>query len=722
MQVQIVGAPDELLGEVPVAVYQGATSEHDTAFIKSLQSLVVQQLGPTFAIDEVISLEKLGLVKFPQTTSGKIRKMDLAAAVKEYRRCPSRRDSATECAGMSSGEVPMSPRDTMQARVASVWARVLGVEESELTPDASIRVMADSLTMMQARRLFKKHGLDVSVQELLEHPTIAAQVELLCGPRTPVPIQHEISKGRTGPPGAFDMIEAYGDEEVAQKLQHCATPVLSRYGLSWQVDVENVVPMYDLLANMAAVKRRTRSAMRRDAFWVRGTDSRRLRNALQQALARHEALRSIWVPTSATSVSQAIIRPSEKAMGAFISESVDSVKTPGELTTVWRGDPELDLCDAQRGPGALFKAAVFDITSEPDAAGFVYWTNHAAFDATSLSYFHETLDELLDGRPVTERTSYKLWADAYHTGQAGPQAQAGARELGRRLRGLAEYSSKSVVPQPRAPAYLEGDDSGWLDLATGTSGDRTLRTPLDGQDGMAIANEGLTRQCLLPGLRVLRERHSIPVHTILKAALALVNTDWTGSNSAFFRSLQSGRQWPFMDPGLASHLPSAADVAGPTLQASVNVVHFGRPETVGEFMQRMKADQEVANHYEHTPLGLALSQLSKADRDALMVHGLSQLFNYVPNNRVFAFARLIRIQDEMNADTGLHWDFTYLGGGNVEIFVRWDDCHLRKVELEAMLVDIEKVLTWVSDPVNWERSLDGRPRENIYRVDTLLRA
>jgi len=217
----------------------------------------------------------------------------------------------------------------------------------------------------------------------------------------------------------------------------------------------------------------------------------------------------MWYPTSANSVSQAIIRPTEKALDTFVREGLVSVVTPEELVSVWAEDPKLDLCDAQKGPGALFKAAVLDIESEPGSAGFVYWTNHAAFDATSLLYFHETLDELLEGRLVTERTSYKLWADAYHTGRNGLLAHAGARELGRRLEGLAEYSPKSAVPPPKAPGYLEGDDSGWIDLSTGKPGDRALRTPMDGQDGMVIGNRGLTQNCSLLGLKTLQEQHGI---------------------------------------------------------------------------------------------------------------------------------------------------------------------------------------------------------------------
>jgi len=140
-----VGAPDDTLGEVAVAIYRGVKSEEDAAFIRSIQSLVVQQLGPTFAIDEVIPLKNLELSDFPLTTSGKIRKIELADVVKAYRHRSFRRDSGTECAGSSKDDALPSPPVTMQERLISVWERVLGIDESELAPDTSVRTMADSL-------------------------------------------------------------------------------------------------------------------------------------------------------------------------------------------------------------------------------------------------------------------------------------------------------------------------------------------------------------------------------------------------------------------------------------------------------------------------------------------------------------------------------------------------------------------------------------------------
>jgi aryl carrier-like protein len=708
-----------LLGEVPVAVVQGIESQADLEFLRSMQSVVVQQLGPTFAIDEVVQLHELGLENFPMTTSAKIKKIELAAAVRRFREQDQpRRDSGIGDLESAKFEIA-SPRDPMIALISDVWSRVLGIDRADLKPDTSIAIIADSLTMMQARRSFQKHGLQVSLSELLENPTITAQADLFCRRESPGRVPPSVVQSREGSPTAVDMVEACGDDSVAQKIQHCATPVLARYGLNWQDDVEDVLPMYDILANMAAVRRRSRSAMRRDAFWVRGISPSRMIDVLQRALGEHPALRSMWFPTSASWVSQVVLRPTERCLSAFVRANVHTVDTPEDLATVWAGDNTRDLCDSQRGPGALFNAAVFNIRSEPDAAGFVYWSNHAAFDATSLSYFWETLDELLSGRSLTPRTNYKLWVDAYYAGRAGPHAQAGAKEFGRRLKGFSEWSERSIVPRAKAPGFMSGNDDGWIDLTTGKPGDAAKRTPLDGESGMSIGNKGLSRVYELPGLKQLQSQHGFPAHTVLKASLALANIDWTGTNTSFFRSLQSGRQWPFMDQKLASHLPSSTDVAGPTFQASCDVVHFSpdRHETVSDLLQKMKANQELASRYEHTPLSLALAQLSEADRNAMMERGLSQLFNYLPAGRDEGITKLEQVQSEMNADTGLQWDFTSLGTGRIELFVRWDGCHLRKAEVENMLEDFGDVAAFVSQPQNRDKKLSDREKRARYHVE-----
>lgn len=148
-----------------------------------------------------------------------------------------------------------------------------------------------------------------------------------------------------------------------------------------------------------------------------------------------------------------------------------------------------------------------------------------------MSYFWETLENLLTGKEDPPGTSYKLWADALYAGRNGHYAHAGAKYFAEKLKGFAAYD-RSTVPQPRAPAFLEGNDDGWVDPSTGKLGEPGRRVPLDGDDGMAIANKGLERVYRLPGLEHLQRKYGIAAHTVLKAALALANTDWTGTSTA----------------------------------------------------------------------------------------------------------------------------------------------------------------------------------------------
>ena len=703
-----------MLGEVPVAVVEHASTDDDQEFVQSLPNLVLQHLGPTYALDQVLLLQDIGFTDFPRTTSGKVKKFQVAAAVSEYRKISSERagDKDQVTARVDSVE----PEECLQSIVIGVWMRILGTTADSIGPQTSITSMADSLTMMQARRLLKKdHNLEISLPQLLANPTIAGQVMVLSGAEKDSKQATSQPPARSGPPDAFDIVESYGNTAKMQAVQGLVSPILGLYGLSWNEDVEDIIPMNDVLANMVVSRRRLRSSLRRDAFFCEDVSFDKLTVVLKEALSAHPILRSLWVPTSASSVSHLIVRPTNRSWEVFVDFSGHTVETPEDLRTIWQGDDERDICGSQKGPGPLFRVVMFHIRSHPGSTGFVYWSNHSAFDATSLSFFHETLEELLSGQKVTPRTSYKLWAQALYAGRHGPYAQAGAAYFGQKLAGFADYCA-SMVPQQRAPGFLEGNDRGWVDVS-GRPDDTGLRRPLDGDLGRLQADKGLVRVIKCPGLGELQARHGIAAHLVFKAALAIANTDWTNTNTAFFRSLQSGRQWPFMDEALAAQLPSAADVDGPTLQASFNVINFNQhKETAFELFRRLKADQELATRYELTPLSLALASLPESDRNALMIRGLSQLFNWVPNRRHMNLTKLLQMQDEMNADTGLHWDFTALDIKSVEIFVRWDCCQLRQAELEIMLDDLEQCAQWVSDPSNWDKVLDERPMQSRYKV------
>ena len=94
---------------------------------------------------------------------------------------------------------------------------------------------------------------------------------------------------------------------------------------------------------------------------------------------------------------------------------------------------------------------------------------------------------------------------------------------------------------------------------------------------------------------------------------------------------------------------------------------------------------------------------------------MSQLFNFLPGNvsgddgmrSGGSKSRLQQVQSEMNADTGLQWDFTLRGPGRVGLFVRWDGCQLGRAEVEGMCEDFGEVVGFLAG----EGSLGRRLRE-----------
>lgn len=71
----MVGIPDEVAGEVPLAVVQPLAL--GPLPCEEMQELVLQTLGPACVPTMYIKLQEIGLKAFPMTTSGKVRKDEL---------------------------------------------------------------------------------------------------------------------------------------------------------------------------------------------------------------------------------------------------------------------------------------------------------------------------------------------------------------------------------------------------------------------------------------------------------------------------------------------------------------------------------------------------------------------------------------------------------------------------------------------------------------------
>lgn len=76
-QASIIGIPDKLQGEVPVAVVKdGPLVNKD-----QIKKLVVEGCGTDYALSEVYTLSELGFDTWPINDNGKVPKKDLRDAV-----------------------------------------------------------------------------------------------------------------------------------------------------------------------------------------------------------------------------------------------------------------------------------------------------------------------------------------------------------------------------------------------------------------------------------------------------------------------------------------------------------------------------------------------------------------------------------------------------------------------------------------------------------------
>lgn len=242
---QVVGARDEIAGEVPICVIKGAAA---TPEIRELvQSEIVNHMGTLYVPEDVIPIGALGLEDYPRTTSGKIQKTKLAALVKKYL------SKAEEAAG------GIAVNDTdLTEELRSIWARAVGLEPSRIRLDAPIGEFADSITVMRVRdRIKRTTGKAISLAAMTEAGTIEGQIKLLqsmgAGQANDSKERRVERPTRRGTPGVEDMVHLIEDPELFEPTKEVVAETISGLGLGWE-DVEDVIPAYDFGTVMSQTK------------------------------------------------------------------------------------------------------------------------------------------------------------------------------------------------------------------------------------------------------------------------------------------------------------------------------------------------------------------------------------------------------------------------------------------------------------------------------------
>ncbi|KAJ5660331.1 Nonribosomal peptide synthetases (NRPS) [Penicillium longicatenatum] len=272
---QVVGIPDDLAGEVPVAVVQNFTTTKTS--LEELHADIVSELGAGFAPSMLLHLQSdLGQEKFPTTASGKIQK----AIVRQWTLNYIKTSKPVE---LKSGN------GTVESQLTVFWATLSGRSEASIQPDVSVHTFADSMMLIQfcalvAERLRKK----ITVREVFDAKTINCQAEILRGKleMSVTNIQSNNSDKALFP--ILEQSEA-GQNRLASIKKH-TTAQLAAMGVQWS-DVEDVLPMTDSMTVMSRGAR-PNSYNHRHSVVVNSTTISDLRHILRTWLGRHPLLRS----------------------------------------------------------------------------------------------------------------------------------------------------------------------------------------------------------------------------------------------------------------------------------------------------------------------------------------------------------------------------------------------------------------------------------------------
>jgi hypothetical protein len=658
---------------------------------KLAQSSVVAELGTAFRLTATYTLSELGLSSFPMTATNKVRKAELQDKVREQMQNDQNGSFSSNWSTLES--------------VMDTWQRVLATGPAEIAPDTSITQIADSLALMQfcsliQRRLNKR----LTPANVLDNETPRLQATLL---------DRQSSGAQQKPDHDISLIApsaaslSWLTSDIRSKLE----THIAGLGFDWDADVEAVYQGIDAMEMFDAPKCRPASHNLRWTWRAKQDMSPdHVLACLEKCLQNHASLRAVVIPlqddTWYPSAPHVVLRSSEKWLDTLVQvvQPVDSV----ESLRAFAREPTLPFAEAG---GPCLRAQVVPISGS-ERPGLVTTINHAVFDAISATAFFDDLEEILAGTLVEPRSliPYSIFADMYHLHKDGASGQISKSYQLEKFQQL-DSMEDCLWPPSKGPGLIIGDDAGWTHK-DGTPGKAAERVSLD---GMACTEKGvpLTRAFDVAGLRWLKDSHAIEPFVLVKAALAIFNVSQTKQRRAVFSSTEGGRKWPFMEPWVASQLPSPMDVAGPTLGWSFDLIDVEPSMTVGQLMQQVAEAQTLNTEHCHAPWATIIRDLGP--HRGKLVHEIAarQVVSWDPSTKRQAQSQhrlLEQLDRQTHIDYGLFWNFGLENPTRVKVFAMYDDVHLRGSDVVAALESVQGLIEKLSESGNWDQPVGNLMR------------
>ncbi|CAO1598074.1 hypothetical protein XANCAGTX0491_001847 [Xanthoria calcicola] len=660
VQAQVVGAPDSIAGEVPVVVIR---SMGDSS-VNTIQQAVLQHMGAAYVPDEVITLPELGLTDFPKTLSGKAQGLRLAQLVRTFR---DQRDQKHNESKRSFHNV-----------VLHAYHKSTGLPVENLDLQIPVTNFADSISFMRVRDTLRKEiGVTLTVQEMIEYPSIQSQIRLLQGRDSRAQSAARLAPEPSGPPCLDEMSMAFGSLDEAERMKSLISETLEAKGFSWSSDAASIIPAHDYM-QILLESELINSWNFAIAILADGSSTQQLRAALEKALSNNPLLVSFYVLDKHQNPHYVTLKPTRKLWDLCLLDH-GTVKTAADVQQVAIDYP---MKDHARAPGPLFRCLILHV-EESRSAAMVMYVHHIVQDSSSIRLFYEDLDLALSdiSKELRPHVEYKAWADSFIALRDSPAATASVAYHVKRLSNLHLHKQALYPPAPaprqaitESPAGIESgfDAPGLLDLKTSYPG--------------------------------------IIAAVVLKAALSLVNVSRTGHTHALLHNFEAARtRFPFIPASLEALNPDAyeaSDVNGPVMQGVCNLVEVARSQSAIELLQHMQAEQTELTKHAAAPLRRIIDTLNACGNgagDMIVETHRAHFLTWVPG-LLGEYERLKVAQIAVRAVAGL-MVVAGLGGPAATtymLWLGWDEANYSRAKTQEFFEDVKTAVLWLTAKENWD--------------------
>ncbi|KAK0388098.1 hypothetical protein NLU13_4342 [Sarocladium strictum] len=693
IQVAVVGVPDSLAGQIPVAIVKLPTGVGKSVLTES-----VMVLGPKFALAGIYTLEELGLNTFPLTTLGKIRRGLLTKVVNRHRQNLSK---------LAISDLRKDEHENLVVSLIDAWEQVAVTRPER---DQDVLFLADSISMLRfGDRVVRLCGKHIYLQDLIRHNTVEKQARFLqsddqgiSGVASPhgEPTPRISSKG--------PMLESHSSAVLRSSIEPSGSFVSqSQRSLEspgpFEASIEAVIPIRSSLRRFVSGQR-PQSYQIAFTFRVPGVSRQQIRRAVSQLVSHHPLLRGTLsqrgdemlhiIPAYTDGLMEHIIFYDE------VGTCQEALNYAGNIGGA-----------ANRSP---FMLNVAILHNKEDGVNYISLTfNHSIMDAISVIPWTRNLDLLLNDSTtrLPELTQYAHFAELHEQYSECHAAKAAVAFHVKRLRGIS-LLQRALWPVQRAPGWLICDDSGSEVKAERDSSREKVWHGNWENVKAQFEVPRLSRVVHLPTLTLLEKQFEVAPSTFAKASITLFNILQTGCPHAIFTSWESNRTWPFLPKWIEERLPPAMSIDGPTLDWVLNMTEVDIHQSVGGFLKRMGRDHLDMVKHQHAPwkdIEIALQEegaiaLEASFRQAF-VWDVSLLGMVVPQTDLTDFNVLEPVNRHNWADCGLFWNAFTIDPQTMYFIASWDTAQMNDLEVQGYCDMLADVMRKLAMEENWSRQI-----------------